>query len=133
MRFDGVRFTVFDTATTPAIHANEVEALLEDRRGNLWLGTNGGGLNRLADGRFERYTTQDGLAGDFVRCLLKIATAISGSALGRRPESLSRRTLHLVDHEGRTPDDHVRALAQGPNGDLGSAPAAVSRASGTKG
>src|SRR5262245_31676167 len=30
-----VRFTVFDTATTPAIHANEVEALLEDRRGHL--------------------------------------------------------------------------------------------------
>jgi ligand-binding sensor domain-containing protein len=37
-----------------------------DRAGVLWLGTNGGGLNRLEKGRFVAYTTKDGLASDLV-------------------------------------------------------------------
>src|SRR5262245_46920098 len=119
VRFDGVRFTVFDTTTTPAMHANEVEALLEDRRGHLWLGTNGGGLNRLADGRFERYTTQDGLAGDYVRCLLEdragnIWIGTYGGGLSRFRDG---RFTSWTTKNG-LPDDHVRALALGPDGDL---------------
>jgi len=40
-RFDGVRFTVFNTRNTPALRHNDVWKLLEDRDGNLWLATDG--------------------------------------------------------------------------------------------
>jgi ligand-binding sensor domain-containing protein len=43
-RFDGERFTVFDAANTPALHTNVISALLVDHRGDLWIGTDGGGL-----------------------------------------------------------------------------------------
>src|SRR5437870_1911403 len=48
-----------------------ITALLEDRAGNLWLATDGSGLNRLRDGRFSLYTTRDGLPEYHVRALLE--------------------------------------------------------------
>ena len=68
-RFDGVRFTVFDHNNTPALKSNQIMALFEDRAGDLWLGTNGGGLiHRSGDG-FRLYSGSDGLTRNFARCL----------------------------------------------------------------
>ena len=71
-RFDGVRFTVFDSSNTPALRAShQVTALCEDRAGNLWLGTNGGGVIRYRDGHFQAFATAEGLASVNVRALLE--------------------------------------------------------------
>ena len=55
-RFDGARFTVFNPANTTAIGNSFVTSMLEDHAGNLWISTWGGGLTRLSEGRFTRYT-----------------------------------------------------------------------------
>jgi signal transduction histidine kinase/ligand-binding sensor domain-containing protein len=51
VRFDGIRFTVFDKKNAPALHSNQVTALLVDQAQNLWVGTHGGGISRFAGGR----------------------------------------------------------------------------------
>jgi len=66
VRFDGVRFTVFNQGNTAVIKNNNVMALLADRNGSLWIGTYGGGLMRLKNGEFTTYTTKEGLAHDVV-------------------------------------------------------------------
>ncbi len=71
VRFDGVHFTVFDNITTGVFGSNSIISLLTDREGRLWVGTLSGGLTCLADGRFTRYTTKDGLSNDYVQCLLE--------------------------------------------------------------
>lgn len=49
-----------------------VTAILKDRRGLLWIGTNGNGLFRLgADGAGQQFTTADGLPGNSVASLLE--------------------------------------------------------------
>jgi signal transduction histidine kinase/ligand-binding sensor domain-containing protein/DNA-binding response OmpR family regulator len=68
-RFDGVRFTVFDEASTPEIKSNIVVALVEDHQRRLWIGTQGGGLTCLQDGKFTTYTTANGLSNDSVLSL----------------------------------------------------------------
>ena len=68
VRFDGVRFTVFNTANTPALTTSNVLTLLAARDGSLWIGTYGG-LTRLKDGTFTTYTTREGLAHDVVFAL----------------------------------------------------------------
>ena len=41
-------------------------ALLRDRHGALWIGTQGNGLLHVHDGRTGRFSRDDGLSGDFV-------------------------------------------------------------------
>jgi signal transduction histidine kinase/ligand-binding sensor domain-containing protein/CheY-like chemotaxis protein len=69
VRFDGLKFEVFDRKNTPALKSNVVTTLAEDRWGALWIGTMGGGLTRLVKGVFTTFTTHEGLAGDTVLSL----------------------------------------------------------------
>jgi ligand-binding sensor domain-containing protein/signal transduction histidine kinase len=65
VRFDGVRFTVFNEQNTPAIKGSSVAPFYEDRAGNLWI-SSASGLIRYKNGKFTRYTTKDGLPDDHV-------------------------------------------------------------------
>lgn len=75
-RFDGARFSAFNNVTTREIKGSYITALLEDRAGNLWISTDGGGLNLYRDGQFRRYTTAEGLADNRV---LALAESSDGS------------------------------------------------------
>lgn len=44
IRFDGARFTLFNTKNIPFLKNNIFEDLAEDRDGTLWIGTQGNGL-----------------------------------------------------------------------------------------
>ena len=56
VRFDGVRFTVFDKANSPGLPSNRITALYEDRDGDLWIGMEDGGLTRYHQGSFTPVT-----------------------------------------------------------------------------
>jgi signal transduction histidine kinase/ligand-binding sensor domain-containing protein len=51
-RFDGVRFVVFDPDNTPALGHAYIRVLRLMRDGSLWIGTAGGTLSHLRDGKF---------------------------------------------------------------------------------
>lgn len=51
-RFDGVRFTIFDTANTPEFRDSRITSLFEDAHGTLWIGHETGSLTKLDHGRF---------------------------------------------------------------------------------
>ena len=52
-RFDGVRFTVFDTGNTPGMHSSRVTSLFEAGDGTLWIGHEDGAVTRYQAGWFE--------------------------------------------------------------------------------
>src|SRR4051812_43381288 len=47
-KYDGTNFTVYRNITddSASLRANEVLSLHEDKAGNLWVGTGGGGMSR---------------------------------------------------------------------------------------
>lgn len=71
VRFDGLRFTVFDRNNTPELNSNAIDCLLRSRTGDLWLGTIGGGLTRFREGNVRTFTRKDGLSSDTIRALLE--------------------------------------------------------------
>jgi len=69
-RFDGVRFTVFSSATVPAFRSDRINALLKDASGALWSATDDG-LIQYDHGSFLRFGLRDGLPDAGVLCLLQ--------------------------------------------------------------
>jgi signal transduction histidine kinase/CheY-like chemotaxis protein/ligand-binding sensor domain-containing protein len=60
VRFDGVRFTLFNKRNTNTIRNNSVTSLEVGQDGALWVGT-AAGLLRLSEGEFTIYTPDNGL------------------------------------------------------------------------
>jgi signal transduction histidine kinase/ligand-binding sensor domain-containing protein len=65
VRFDGLKFRVYDAQNTPGLRSNTVRSLLEDRARALWIGT-ADGLARYDGSKFQAFTTEDGLPNNSV-------------------------------------------------------------------
>ncbi|HEY0427187.1 MAG TPA: two-component regulator propeller domain-containing protein [Pyrinomonadaceae bacterium] len=73
-RFDGVKFTVFNTANTPGLVTNSLGALVESGDGSLWMTTENRGLIRYRNGVFTNYSAADGLPSDSIWSLQYFAS-----------------------------------------------------------
>jgi diguanylate cyclase (GGDEF)-like protein len=76
VRFDGVRFVVSDRQSAPALRSAFVSSLFEGPDGTLWIGTYGGGLARLRNGKIEAFRA-DLLGSDRLREMV----AMDGGAI----------------------------------------------------
>jgi ligand-binding sensor domain-containing protein/signal transduction histidine kinase len=61
VRFDGVRFTVFDTSNLPGLPGNRLLHLSADQEGGLWIITEYQDVARLKDGQCRVFTAADGI------------------------------------------------------------------------
>ena len=68
VRFDGVRFTVFDKHNS-GLTNDEVTALYVDREGGLWIGAEDGNVVHFSHGKFQAYTARNGLSTRAVMAL----------------------------------------------------------------
>ncbi len=63
-RFDGVKFTVFNTSNTPQLTSNRITSLFKDAEGCLWIGDETGVLTRFCNGSFQHVALGGGWPGD---------------------------------------------------------------------
>ncbi|MDB6024822.1 MAG: hypothetical protein JWM68_1045, partial [Verrucomicrobiales bacterium] len=83
-RFDGSKFTVFNSESTSEIKDPIINALCAAKDGSLWIGTESG-LVQLKDGEFTRYT--NGLPSEQVKVIREIS---DGSLLVGTVKGLAR-------------------------------------------
>jgi ligand-binding sensor domain-containing protein/tRNA A-37 threonylcarbamoyl transferase component Bud32 len=69
VRFDGIKFKEFNDIDTPEIKNNYIVSLFEDKKGNLWIGSRGGGLVMYKNGEFKRYWEKNGLSNLFINTI----------------------------------------------------------------
>ena len=118
VRFDGVRFEVFDQHNSK-LKNSYVHALCETRDGSLWIGTWGGGLAQYKDGQFTNYTQEDGLLLNQIRVLTEgrdgsLWIGTEGGGLNRFYQGKFSRPL-----EARLlPSGFIRALHEDNAGNL---------------
>jgi len=55
VRFDGVRFQLYNQALNPRLKSDIIRALFQDQNGTLWIGTQSGGLTSFKEGEFFTY------------------------------------------------------------------------------
>jgi signal transduction histidine kinase/ligand-binding sensor domain-containing protein/CheY-like chemotaxis protein len=118
VRFDGVRFRVYDKRNTPGILHNSIQCLLEDRDGAVWFGTFVGGLTRLKGDRATSVTTREGLSSDQVWSLFgdDDGTVWVGTNAGLNRLKDGRITVYHTQ-DGLT-DDQIWAIAKTTDGSL---------------
>ena len=87
-RFDGDRFTVFDSANTPGLGGARILGLFESRTGVLWIASTEG-LIRLYNGVATAYTERNGLPSAFVR-------SVREDAEGKLWINTARGVAHFV-------------------------------------
>ena len=68
-RYDGQTWTTF--TTKDGLADNAVTAIIQDREGNLWLGTWGGGVSRYDGQTWTTFTAKDGLADNAVTAIIQ--------------------------------------------------------------
>jgi ligand-binding sensor domain-containing protein len=114
VRFDGERFLTFDRENTPAFSDNNVFCLTVARDNTLWIGMEGGGLIRYREGKFQAFSSKDGLDNSFVRVVYEDSQGkvwvgtdnglfqFTGERLGRvdNTEGIPAIAVHAI-HEDR--------------------------------
>ena len=84
-KVDGKFVRTFTTYTTAqGLAGNTVKCILEDKKGNLWFGTNGNGVSKFDGNYFTNYSKEQGLPQNTVLSILedKTGTLWFGSAGG---------------------------------------------------
>ena len=69
VRFDGVRFTIFNKTNSPGLTGNQFGVVYEDRLGDLWAILATGAVVRMHQGRFTTYSKGEGLPFDGISML----------------------------------------------------------------
>ncbi len=122
IRFNGVEFKTFNKANVEALHANEVDSLLVDRQGILWIGTRGGGLTRYENGRFKSYSDSVHLPSGSVASLAQdsagniwVGTDGGGLAYIHSTPSMPN-AVEVFNHSGGLSDNSVFALTSDGSG-----------------
>ena len=62
VRFDGMKFTPFNSKNSPAFRAQQVTAIHEDTDGRIWVGLLSGGVLIYQNGRFTTPSSCDTIA-----------------------------------------------------------------------
>ncbi|MDQ3062127.1 MAG: hypothetical protein M3R14_04590, partial [Acidobacteriota bacterium] len=66
VRFDGVKFAVFNKNNTKGLASNRIQIILAEADDTLWLGMEDNGLARFRSGQAQTFTTADGLPSNQV-------------------------------------------------------------------
>ena len=111
VRFDGVKFTTFNSGNTPGLMSNRILSLYEGQNGTIWMGTQTGEIMTLdRDGPAKTYRSD----GDVpITNIVQIIQAEDGTVWGATYANLVRfegGKLSVYGRQNGFPADHVRKI-----------------------
>ena len=101
------------------LQQGNISCILEDKSGNLWFGTTGGGVSKYDGQRFTHFTDKQGLSNNFVRCILedKFGNIWFGTAGGGVSKYDGQRFTHFTDKQGLS-NNVVLSILEDKSGNL---------------
>jgi signal transduction histidine kinase/ligand-binding sensor domain-containing protein len=116
VRFDGVRFKIFDTSNTPEFGDSRITSLFEDAEGVLWIGHETGELTQWRAGKFNTVSLGNRWPGGVITALQTDADGILWM-LNKEGALLSLAGAKLVA-PNTGPGENVPSLAKSRDGEL---------------
>ena len=96
-----------------------ISCILEDKFGNLWFGTTGGGVSKYDGQYFTHFTDKQGLSNNFVRCILedKFGNIWFGTAGGGVSKYDGQRFTNFTEKQGLS-NNVVLSILEDKSGNL---------------
>jgi ligand-binding sensor domain-containing protein/tRNA A-37 threonylcarbamoyl transferase component Bud32 len=121
VRFDGVKFTIFDEDNTPAMTVNYIRCLYEDSKKNLWIGTLDGGLLIYKNGEFKQFKAEYDLSHYTIYTIHE--DSFNNIRIGTDDQGLfqwneSTNSCRVYKQEDGLPDNVIRSIYQDSEGNL---------------
>jgi len=114
IRFDGLHFREYDRAAEAGIQRSLIRNLIEDASGDLWVGSLGSGVVRIApDGSFKAFTRADGFDSQNAFCL---SSASDGSIFVCTEKGLMHFSNGRFQKAEGLPSNNVREMCQTSDG-----------------
>jgi len=112
VRFDGIRFTVFNSERAGISLGSSILVLLEGHDGDLYVGTRGAGLVSYRDGVFRALTTQQGLSNNIVQGLFMASSGTLWIITESGLNSLEDGRITAYTTLNGLPSNKVRAVIE---------------------
>lgn len=71
VRFNGVEFTLLNRHTNPDYSFISARVLFQDSEGNLWVGSNGEGIQKIDEKENKTFTVEDGIPNNSIRAIVE--------------------------------------------------------------
>jgi signal transduction histidine kinase/ligand-binding sensor domain-containing protein/CheY-like chemotaxis protein/HPt (histidine-containing phosphotransfer) domain-containing protein len=113
-RFDGVRFTVFDSENEPAIPNKQISALFLDANQRLWIGTRAG-IALLDQGHFHSFNAIPALAHAYIHAIAQNKTGTLWIGTEKGLYEIGGR-IRRIDTSMGLRDDRIRVLQSDAGG-----------------
>lgn len=96
VRFDGERFTLFNSVNTAELRDERIARLFEDAKGVLWIGHEAGGITQYHEGQFQSFTFASGTESERI-------TGIGSDEEGRLWAMRDNGAVDSLDNGRRLP------------------------------
>jgi ligand-binding sensor domain-containing protein/signal transduction histidine kinase len=116
IRFDGDKFTIYNTTNTDVFESNVIRNLAEDSKGNLWMTTQGSGLVSFKKGKFTAFGKEKNMMHLYRALLVDNKDRVWSAAPGHGWFYLENGIFHFLDYPKSLSNVEVRSIAQSPNG-----------------
>jgi signal transduction histidine kinase/ligand-binding sensor domain-containing protein len=107
VRYDGLRFEVFNTGNTQGLRTGRFRTMFEDREGTLWICTEGQGVTQYRKGKFTSYTTDDGLGDNTIE---QISEDANGTLIFQALDGETQRTNERFSPYPAPPGEPTRGI-----------------------
>jgi signal transduction histidine kinase/CheY-like chemotaxis protein/ligand-binding sensor domain-containing protein len=92
------------------VSAGDVTALLEDREGSIWVGTQGGDLHRFRDNVFTTITRRNGLSSNYIYCVYEDDDGILWVGTPAGLNRIENGHIKIFSTQDGLPNNHVNAI-----------------------
>ena len=91
---------------------------MEDKLGNLWFGTNGGGVSKYDGKSFTNYTMNQGLIRNGLQCIMEDRLGNLWFGTDEGVSKYNGRFFEKFTKANGLPDDNVRSIMQDKSGEI---------------